>query len=1042
MKKAIFIVSLILGCTVVVPAQQIDIPRVEQMPNLPSPYEMRDWKTVALQYDSLVYNFDAAGEHLPLIRRITNTINYPGQESFGLHTYVGTNQPQSSEAINVLPSVISATLAGIDKSNQNGTNWVIKTQEFFNKRPEENVYLNHPSTQSGSDWWYDTMPNVFFYQLYDLYLPMGDSENQFRSVADQWLRAVQEMGGSATPWRQASMGYRGWRLSTMEPNESGVIQPEAAGAIGWLLYHAYLETGEAKYRMGAEWAMEYLNRYLNNPSYELQLPYGVYIAAKMNAQLGTQYNIEKLLNWCFTYDNPRGWGAITGNWNGYDVHGLIGEADGNNDYAFLMNTFQHVGALVPMARYDLRFARAIGKWVLNAANAARLFYSYALPDHLQSNEDWAFEYDPHSVIGYEALREDGGFNRRPYATGDAMGGNWAATNLSLYSSSHAGIFAGIIDTTNVPKILQLDMLATDYFSGEAYPTYLYFNPYDEDKTISLELPSGSFDLYDAVDNNFLQYNASGTVSVEIPADKAIVLVQVPAGGTITYELDKMYVNGVVVDYRSGQPVDNYPPRIKGLQPEKSPVLLGQEVRIYCTAVDRDGDDLTYEWEVEDGTISGSGADVRWTAPEYEGEFYIYCTVDDGRDGITVDSVLVEVVESFVVIPEIKGMSASPRKIDINGTSEIMCEAVDPEGYELTIYLEADYGTLAGEESTAEWTAPGTEGNYFIRCIVENETGGMVKDSIDIMVRDFTDIKTGDLIAYYPFNGDANDHSGNGHDGNVTGASLVEDRKGNPASAYSFDGNNDRIVVPNHDDLNTGEAIAIAFWMKIGRIYDRESHPISHGSWQNRLKVSISNSRLRWTINTTDGIIDLDSETILEENIYYHVVVQYDGSDIELYLNGELDSFSSFTGTLIQTSIDLTIGAMLPTNLSYNFNGIIDEVRIYDYALSVQEIKELYGDPTYVKRRDDMIPRQFKVFQNYPNPFNPSTVIRFQIPDQDKVTITIFDSIGRKVDNVLDDYLLPGEYEIRYDASHLSSGIYFYRVNTTNSQIIKSMVFVR
>jgi hypothetical protein len=392
--KIFFLLVYLLLYIQPMPAQQIQINRIEQMPNKPSPYEMRDWRSVALGYDSLVYNFNLTGEYLPLIWSGGPGINYPDEQTFGLHTVVGTTAPGSSEAINVLPSLIGATLAGVDKSNQNGVNWIRKSREFFNKRPEENVYLNHPSAKSGSDWWYDTMPNIFSYQLYHLYDDIDEYDSQLLSVADQWLTAVRKMGGSTAPWTRPNMNYRGWYLSTMTPNATGVRQPEAAGAIAWLLYNAYTVTGDERYRIGAEWAMEFLNARTSNPSYELQLAYGTYIAARMNAELGTDYNIEKLVNWCFNVGPLRNWGAMVGRWGGNDVHGLIGEVNSFNNYAFHMNTFEQVGALVPMVRYDPRFARAIGKWVLNAANAARLFYPKYLPPDHQDNNAWAEQYDP------------------------------------------------------------------------------------------------------------------------------------------------------------------------------------------------------------------------------------------------------------------------------------------------------------------------------------------------------------------------------------------------------------------------------------------------------------------------------------------------------------------------------------------------------------------------------------------------------------------------------------------------------------------------
>ena len=219
-------------------AQQISIDRIDQMPNLPAPYEMRDWKQVTLGYDSLVFDFDRTGEYLPLISWMDNTVNYPAHNSIYLHAVVGTKYPFSSEAINVLPAIIGASLAGIDKSDHNGHDWALYCEEFFNRRPEENVYLNHPVAQSGDDWWYATMPNVFFYQLYSLYPQTGDFGGQFVSVADQWLTAVKAMGASGTPWTLPDMDHRGWYLSTMTPYDDDVHQPEAAGAIGWLLYQA------------------------------------------------------------------------------------------------------------------------------------------------------------------------------------------------------------------------------------------------------------------------------------------------------------------------------------------------------------------------------------------------------------------------------------------------------------------------------------------------------------------------------------------------------------------------------------------------------------------------------------------------------------------------------------------------------------------------------------------------------------------------------------------------------------------------------------
>ena len=84
------------------------------MPNMPSPYNMRNWKQVALGYDSLTFDLNASGQHLPLSWIYSNTVNYQNHESFGIDSYVGWFSSGSGEAINVLAAVVGASLAGIE----------------------------------------------------------------------------------------------------------------------------------------------------------------------------------------------------------------------------------------------------------------------------------------------------------------------------------------------------------------------------------------------------------------------------------------------------------------------------------------------------------------------------------------------------------------------------------------------------------------------------------------------------------------------------------------------------------------------------------------------------------------------------------------------------------------------------------------------------------------------------------------------------------------------------------------------------------------
>ncbi len=104
---------------------------------------------------------------------------------------------------------------------------------------------------------------------------------------------------------------------------------------------------------------------------------------------------------------------------------------------------------------------------------------------------------------------------------------------------------------------------------------------------------------------------------------------------------------------------------------------------------------------------------------------------------------------------------------------------------------------------------------------------------------------------------------------------------------------------------------------------------------------------------------------------------------------------------------------------------------YTTGTGVDGINELGG-----------IPNEFVLHQNYPNPFNPTTIIRFQVPKNGNVLLEVYDILGRKVATLMNKDISTGYYEISFDASHLSSGVYFCRMATANFSDIKKMLLVK
>ena len=113
------------------------------------------------------------------------------------------------------------------------------------------------------------------------------------------------------------------------------------------------------------------------------------------------------------------------------------------------------------------------------------------------------------------------------------------------------MLGGIVRTTNVPYILQLDCLTTDFFRSDAYPTFLCYNPYPNERSFQFAVGSESADLYDAVTHRLAKRDVRDQADITLPADSAAVIVIVPAGGKLTRKGKRTLVDGVVIDWQSG-----------------------------------------------------------------------------------------------------------------------------------------------------------------------------------------------------------------------------------------------------------------------------------------------------------------------------------------------------------------------------------------------------------------------------------------------------------------------------------------------------------
>lgn len=545
------------------PVQQESINRVEKMPNLPKPFKIIDFNQLAKDYDKLVYDPNQTGEYWPLIWKDNSRKNFD-QETYGIYTAMGdVRQGQDHydgifhESLASIGSVLGGSLVGVDKSKQNGENYVGMLKNYFNSETEWNIIMNNTSPEVAQlgggyarDWWYDVYPNVMFYAVADFYPEEKGYESILRSVADKFYEANSALAGN--------YAYSFFNYATMEPTKNWICaQEDAAAGHAYVLYAAYQKFQEPKYLEGAKSSLEALLNQKENRFYEILMPFGAYVAARMNAEQGTNYDFSKILDWTFdgTSVCREGWGVLVDNWNGYDVSGIVGSTIHNGGFGFLMNTYDTMWPLVPMVRYDQRYGNTIGKWMLNAANASRLFYPNEIPDEHQTIP----EEKEHTkgVIAYEGLIKKAHYEQyehleAPVAIGDGM--HWNKDNpkvsqFSVYGSGHVGIAGAIISNTNVENILQLDLLATDFYKEKAYPTYLYYNPNPEVKQLTISTGAQKIKIYDAIQRAFIAKNVTDSFTFKISKENSSLLVFVPQDAEILEKDGKLYANNIVIDYR-------------------------------------------------------------------------------------------------------------------------------------------------------------------------------------------------------------------------------------------------------------------------------------------------------------------------------------------------------------------------------------------------------------------------------------------------------------------------------------------------------------
>lgn len=221
------------------------------------------------------------------------------------------------------------------------------------------------------------------------------------------------------------------------------------------------------------------------------------------------------------------------------------------------------------------------------------------------------------------------------------------------------------------------------------------------------------------------------------------------------------------------------------------------------------------------------------------------------------------------------------------------------------------------------------------------------DDINVLVKPI-DLEDG-LVAYYPFDGDANDYSGNGHNGVENGG--VTYSNGPIGRSVNFDGTSG-FISSNEAPLLT-DRISIATWVnpKLQRFDNYTNGGIVVNGGDYEIAITANTNTIRYALFEVTGTSAwTDTGIPINIDMWSHIVVTYDGSNVLTYLNGLEVHRGSYSGSMPETSYKLGVGGRylsqgqsVPSDGWYSFfNGKIDDLRIYDRALSTEEITALFG----------------------------------------------------------------------------------------------------
>lgn len=215
---------------------------------------------------------------------------------------------------------------------------------------------------------------------------------------------------------------------------------------------------------------------------------------------------------------------------------------------------------------------------------------------------------------------------------------------------------------------------------------------------------------------------------------------------------------------------------------------------------------------------------------------------------------------------------------------------------------------------------------------------------------------------------------------------------------------------------------------------------ARGDDKSRAAISCGNESTPWSAESGADGPELDDGEL------HHMVSTLNANEITLYIDGQLQMSTPLASNNSIANISPAFAYLARGGYTADltWKGEILEFNIYNRALTPDEVLFLFnkGAVTDVEDENSLIPKEFGLSQNYPNPFNPNTTIKYSIGKEGHVNLSVYDVLGNRVARLVNENKTAGNYSVNFNAGGLSSGIYFYVLDSGNFKSAKKLILIK